>query len=221
VQIPIEDNYEDMIQKAAVGQLLGHVALALRSNLSLKEVRALVDGSFDEEHARRLAPMLGLDADKLVSLAKHAWRPTPVEIDGLQLFNMPFPEAGYPDASVNCFLVYDQETNDAIAFDTGTSAAPVIEFVQAHGLNLKAVFLTHTHRDHVGGYEALVAAAQTGRVFAPAKEPYLSASLLEPDTRMSLCGFEIQAIETNGHSKGGMSYLISGLERPVAIVGDA
>jgi glyoxylase-like metal-dependent hydrolase (beta-lactamase superfamily II) len=221
MSVPIEDEYQDVLQKAAVGLRLGHTALALRSGLSLKEVRALMDGTYSETHARKLAPILGLDADKLVALARRTWCPEAVFLPGLHQCNMPFPEAGYLGATVNSYLVYNIGTKEAIAFDTGTSAEPILECIQALDLSLKAVFLTHTHRDHVGGFEKLVAAAQTGRVFAPAEEPYTGASSLQPDSRRQLCGFDIHAVKTNGHSKGALSYIVHGLDRPVALVGDA
>ena len=221
MSVPIEDEYQDVLQKAAVGLRLGHAALALSSGLNLKEVRALNDGNFSEIHARKLAPVLGLDADKLVALAGRAWSPREVFLPGLHQCNMPFPEAGYPGASVNCYLVYNTNTKEAIAFDAGTSAEPILECIRAQDLLLKAVFLTHTHRDHVGGFEKLVAAAQTSLAFGPAEEPHAGASSLQPDSRMQLCGFDIYAVKTNGHSKGGLSYIVHGLNRPIALVGDA
>ena len=221
MRIPIEDGFEDVLRKAAVGQRLGTGALSVRSNLSLKEVRALLDGEFNEAHARRLAPLLGINAEKLVSMADAAWYPQPVSLAGLECFHMPFPEASYPDASVNCYIAYDAGSGDALAFDTGTGAQPMLDFIEHKGLNLQAVFLTHTHRDHVGGYEAMVAAAKSGRIYAPAREPHRNASLLEPDAQLSIGNFTVKAVETNGHSKGGLSYIVDGLGQSVAFVGDS
>ena len=75
MSVAIEDEYQDVLQKAAVGLRLGHASLAYQSGLSLKEVRALIDGNFSETHARKLAPILGLDADKLIALAGHTGAP--------------------------------------------------------------------------------------------------------------------------------------------------
>ena len=72
MSIPIVDEYQDVIKKAAVGLRQSHSALALSSGLNLKEVHALIDGNFSEIHARKLAPILGLDADKLVALARRS-----------------------------------------------------------------------------------------------------------------------------------------------------
>ena len=66
MSVSIEDEYQDVLKKAAIGLRLSHSDLALSSGLNLKQVRALIDGNFSEIDARKLAPILGLDADKLV-----------------------------------------------------------------------------------------------------------------------------------------------------------
>ncbi|MEC7287352.1 MAG: hypothetical protein VXU42_01520, partial [Verrucomicrobiota bacterium] len=101
MSVTIVDEYQDVLQKAAVGLRLSHSALALSSGMNLKEVHALIDGNFSEIHARKIAPILGLDADRLVSLAKRTWLPCKVFLPGLHQCNMPFLEASYPRASVN------------------------------------------------------------------------------------------------------------------------
>jgi glyoxylase-like metal-dependent hydrolase (beta-lactamase superfamily II) len=221
MRIPIEDNYEDVLRKAAVGQRLGHGALSVRSGLSMKEVRALLNGEFNEAHLRKLAIILKLDPDKCVSLARADWYPNAVNLAGLECITMSFPEASYPDASTNCFVAYDLSSGDAIVFDTGTRAEPILEFIQAEGLHLQAVFLTHTHRDHVGGLAAMAAAAPADRVYAPANEPVAEATLLEPQAELRIGKFHIKAVETNGHSRGALSYIVNGLEQTVAFVGDS
>jgi glyoxylase-like metal-dependent hydrolase (beta-lactamase superfamily II) len=134
---------------------------------------------------------------------------------------MPFPEAGYPNATVNAYLIYDSATSEAVAFDAGTRAEPMLTFLEENGLRLEAVFLTHTHRDHVGGYGAMTDAAPAGRVYAPANEPYAEATRIEPGSEMTIGKFTIRTVETNGHSRGALSYLVDGLDQSVAFVGDS
>lgn len=219
--IPIEDEYVDVIKKAAVGLRLSHAALSLRSGLSLKELRALLAGEADVRNLRRIAPVLRLGADALVSLALQNWYPEPVCMPGLHCLNMPFPEASYPDASVNVFVVAKPNSKEAIVFDSGTAAKPIFEFLEQNSLNLNTLFLTHTHRDHVGGYAELLAASGCQKVYAPLTEPYGDARLLKHGQQLDVAGLRVEARLTNGHSRGGMSYLVNGLDRPVIVAGDA
>lgn len=221
MKIPIEDGFEDVVEKAAVGQSLGHVALAERAGLSLRQVRALVNGDDNETHLRKIAPLLGLDADKLVSLAEGTWRPKAVELPGLGMINMPFPRAGYPNASVNAYVVWNEGTREGVAFDAGTEAAPILKYLDAKGISLKALFLTHTHPDHVGGYEALSGAFPGMQAFTSAGEAYTDAEPVEEGATFELCGLRIRAIGTNGHSPGALSYEVGGLDRELVFVGDS
>lgn len=219
--IPVEDEYVDVLQKAAVGQRLGHAALALRSGLSLKELRTLLAGESDERSLRRIAGVLRLNPDALVSLALREWSPVPISVPGLHGINMPFPDAGYENASVNVFVVVKPGSKEAIVFDTGTEAEPILDFLKQGGYHLHALFLTHTHRDHVGGYSRLIEATGCQRVFAPILEPFADAMPVKHGAQSDLAGLTIEARLTNGHSRGGMSYLVGGLGRSVVIVGDA
>ncbi|MGB0334846.1 MAG: MBL fold metallo-hydrolase [Opitutales bacterium] len=221
MKIPIEDSYKDVIEKAAVGQGLGHAALAERADLSLKQVRALIDGDYNETHVRRIAPLLGLNADKLVFLAEGTWRPKAVKLPGLEMMNMPFPWAGYPNASVNAYVIWNQLTKEGVAFDAGAEAAPILKCLDAKAINLKALFLTHTHPDHVGGCEAMKVALPRLRVFTSAGEAYPGAEPVKEGAIFELCGFRIRVIGTNGHSPGALSFQVRGLPQDLVFVGDS
>jgi len=164
---------------------------------------------------------LNLNPDRMVALAQGAWYPQVVPPKGLECINMPFPDAGYPGASVNAYLVWDPATGAAVAFDAGTRAAPILAVLEQKSLRLEALFLTHTHRDHVGGYAELAAVLPAGRVYAPANESYAEAEKIEPDSKISIGKFVIRTVETNGHSRGALSYLVDGLDQPIAFVGDS
>jgi len=51
----------------------------------------------------------------------------------------------------NCTILGDPETGEAIVIDPGDEAMKVLERLSAHGLKPKAILITHTHLDHVGG----------------------------------------------------------------------
>lgn len=221
MQINIEDSYNDVLRKSAIGQRLGHGALAVRSNLSIKEVRTLLSGNFNEKHLRAVGSVLKLDADKLVSMAKAEWYPEVQQIKGLEFVNTPFPAAVYEGASVNCFIVTVPHTADAILFDTGACLETILNFLAVHQLSLKALFLTHTHRDHVAAYDAIRDATGCALAYAPELEPYKDATAVPAGKVLQFGALSIEARLTNGHSRGGMTYVLSGLEKPVAVVGDS
>jgi len=221
MSVPLEDEYIDVLKKAAVGLRLGHAALSVRSNLSLKEVKGLLNGEWEPWMLQRIAPLLNLQADALIALAKGEWQPRPVALSGIFPINMPFPEAGWPGASVNVFVLSAPGSDEAVVFDAGTQAQPILDLLHRENLKLGALMLTHTHRDHVGGYTELLETTGCQRVYAPTEECYGAAEGLKPGARLECAGLQIEARLTNGHSRGGMSYLVQGLEKPVAVVGDA
>ncbi len=50
----------------------------------------------------------------------------------------------------NCSLVWCSETKEAALIDPGGDAGTLLEAVEARGLQLKALWLTHAHIDHAG-----------------------------------------------------------------------
>lgn len=50
----------------------------------------------------------------------------------------------------NCSLVWDSETKEAVLIDAGGDAAVLKKEVEALGLKVKALWLTHGHLDHAG-----------------------------------------------------------------------
>lgn len=51
----------------------------------------------------------------------------------------------------NCTLLWDDETKEAVLTDLGGSSAEIYQYIQQNNLQLKEIWLTHGHLDHVGG----------------------------------------------------------------------
>src|SRR5438093_1028962 len=115
IPIPLEDNFDDIIGKALRGLKLSADDLADKAGVSAADLASVCAGDFNEAVARKIAPVLGLNADALVDSAEKAWQPEPVTLDGVALFNTPFH-----DMTVNAYLVWDPATKHAAAFDTGS-----------------------------------------------------------------------------------------------------
>lgn len=214
--IPLEDNFGDIIGKAQRGLRISDTELAEKARVSSQTIRKLREGEFDELALLRIAPALGLAARALCDLATGSWQPREIgNLDGLAQFT-----TRYHDMAVNAFLVWDPKKKEAAAFDTGADSTGLLRFVKKENLRVGMIFLTHTHPDHVADLSRL--SKETGApVFAPAREPVAGAESIEEGKQFQLGGIDIEARLTWGHSRGGMTFVATGLLHPVAIVGDS
>ena len=55
----------------------------------------------------------------------------------------------------NCYIVYDSETKDAMVIDPAWDYQKIDQALQQHQLQLKLIFLTHGHADHIGALQEL------------------------------------------------------------------
>lgn len=217
MQLPLEDLFNDVVAKSMRGQGISDADLATRSGASAADIAAAKAGTVNDTVLRQIAPHLQLDAASLVAMAHNQWRPQPLKVAGLEQFN-----TSYHDMTVNAYLVWDAETKNAVAFDTGADASAMISFIEKNGLNLSLIFLTHTHGDHIQDLAKLSAEGAV-TAFVHDKESCAGAKTFHlGDTESwESGGLRIEPRSTWGHSKGGITYVVSGLERPLAIVGDA
>ena len=51
---------------------------------------------------------------------------------------------------INCYIVQDENTKEAMIIDPGGSPAKIIEMLDAIGAKVKYILLTHCHGDHIG-----------------------------------------------------------------------
>jgi hydroxyacylglutathione hydrolase len=214
--IPLEDNVGDIIGKAQRGLGISDSELAKKAGVSLETIRKLREGDLDEQALLRVAPVLGLAAGQLSQLAKGEWRPERIdERDGFAQFNTRFH-----DMTVNAYVVWDPTSRVAAAFDTGADCTEMVRFANRHKLNVQMIFLTHAHPDHIADLPRL--REETGAdVFSPAREPVSGAQPVEEGKQFRLGNLEIGTRLTWGHSQGGITYVMTGLARPMAIVGDS
>tara|TARA_R110002096_G_scaffold54517_5_gene140547 strand:- start:16668 stop:17498 length:831 start_codon:yes stop_codon:yes gene_type:complete len=215
-KIAIEDDFNDIITKAMNGLRLTDRELSKRTGVSAETIKSLARGELDETSLPKLAPALELDSNALLRSAMKLWYPRPVKLDGLELFNSRY----HSGMTVNAFVVWDPQSRQAAIFDTGTDAFPLLDFLKTHDLKATGLFLTHTHPDHIA--EADTISGRLGiPVHANAKEPWKGGISFEEGDTFEIGNLSMRTATTWGHSHGGTTYVIEGLERPVAVVGDA
>lgn len=217
--IPIEDTVADIIGKAQRGLGISDEQLADKIGIEIGELEAVkqVKGVAFAE-VEKMAKALELGPKSLVALAEGKYSPTVTPIKtGFFHANTPFS-----DMTVNAYLVWDTETGLAAAFDTGADATPLIEEIKKRNLKLQDIYLTHTHQDHVMDLDRLCekVGGSIG-IHVNEAEPLERAASFKPGVTFSLGRLHIESRDTSGHSPGGTTYHVHGLDAPLAVVGDA
>ena len=217
-RIPLEDNFNDVINKAQRGLKISDADLAKRAEVSLDDLAAVKGGKPIDAVLRRVARHLRLSPDALEELAHKRWYPEqPLFPRGFAAFN-----TAYEDMTVNSYLIWDPRERVAAAFDTGATAQAMIDLAHAEGLVVRYIFLTHTHEDHVADLERF-ARETKAEVWASEQEPapLAGAKTFAENAHFHLGTLAVKTLLTSGHSPGMTTFFVTGLSWPLAIVGDA
>jgi hydroxyacylglutathione hydrolase len=214
--IPLEDNFSDIIGKAQRGLRLSDTELAEKARVNSQTIRKLRAGEFDELALLRIAPVLGLAARALSELATGGWQPkTPPTVNGLAQFH-----SHYHDMGVNSYLVWDPKTKEAAVFDTGGDCSEMLSMVAKEALNIKLILLTHGHADHIAAL-AQLRLKTNAPLYISQREEVSGAQPIEEGKAFRVGKIDIDTRLTWGHSRGGLTYVVNGLARKIAIVGDS
>lgn len=220
--VRLEDNFEDVIGKAAAGLGLGKGALAEKAGVPVERVRALLAGELTSpDDLRAVAGALGLRGDCLLELAGKEWEPPVLEVEGLSMFTTPYPVPGYEEMTVNSYLVEVPGSTEAVVFDAGADATAMLREIRARSLEVRLILLTHAHGDHVQDLERLLRETGNPPVWLNERESLAGADPFPAGRSFQVGSLTIVSRDTSGHSPGGTTYLMEGLGPPVAIVGDS
>jgi hydroxyacylglutathione hydrolase len=217
-RIPLEDNFNDVINKAQRGLKISDEELAQRAQISPADLAALKAGEPLDPVIRRVARHLRLSPVALETLAHKRWYPQlPDFPKGFAMFNTP-----YEDMTVNSYLVWDPRVKLAAAFDTGANCQAMLDIIHTEGLTLRYIYLTHTHEDHVADLPRL-ARETKAEVWACEREPsdYPGAKTFQENAHFHIGALAVKTLFTFGHSPGQTTYFVTGLSWPIAFVGDS
>ena len=214
--VNLEDFHEDILGKAMRGLGIGKNEMASRLNVEKSDIEKILAGGVNDWLISAIAKELDLDAEKLLRAAKKEWCPAPLAIHCLRQFNLPFG-----DMRVNAFVAWDENSKNAWIFDTGPVAEPVLSFIKEQDLSVNAIFLTHTHRDHIACLDELRTDTGNPPTYVHKLEAFDGCESIIEGFSFSCGTLSLNTLHTHGHALGGMTYLIDGLEKPIAIVGDA
>lgn len=138
----------------------------------------------------------------------------------------------------NCYILYNSDSKEGIIIDPAADSNVIDASVKSLGINIKAIFLTHGHFDHIGAADELKKLYQV-KIYAHEEEADITENgmlnlsamfeelssvkvdekLQDGDT-IEMCGFTIKIIHTPGHTKGSCCYLINDGEKDRLFSGD-
>ena len=138
---------------------------------------------------------------------------------------------------VNCYIIGDEETKEAVVIDPGGDEDEILDALKYHQLNLKYIIDTHGHFDHVDanlplrqatGAQIAIHEADAQMLSQPSAEamfftgnrlrPSQADILLKENDIISFGSYRLKVLHTPGHTPGGISLVME--DHPYVYVGD-
>ena len=126
------------------------------------------------------------------------------------------------------YLIGDRQTGDCVVVDPAYAAGELVDVLEADGLHLSGVLVTHHHPDHVGGsmmgFELKGLAELLERVSVPVHVnsqevqfvsritgiPMSDLTSHEHGDKVSVGAIDIELLHTPGHTPGSQCFLLDG-----------
>jgi len=123
----------------------------------------------------------------------------------------------------NCFIVYDEDSHDAIVVDPGDDAEKIIRLIEDRKLKVARIICTHGHFDHVGAVTGMkektgaavmlhkgdldiyMRADKQGALWGfQIEQPPAPDMYIDEGDELAVGGFRLKVLHTPGHSPGGI-----------------
>ncbi len=132
--------------------------------------------------------------------------------------------------SANNYLLIDENTRDAVLIDCSSPREEFVNAVKSENVNLKYLFLTHGHFDHILGCDKfkevfnteiymgekdtfqVEIASQMASYYCGIEPPQITSitNFVKDNDEFKFGNITVKAIATPGHTEGGICYIIDG-----------
>ena len=219
----LEDEFGDIIKKARQGHGMTREDVIDKTGISETTLRAL-EGCMQaptSNEVQAIAPLLSLDPRTLDAIGREQWHPR--DSPDWVAESVEIVRGDIGGYEVKGYLLYDSTTKDAVMIDTAYNPERMLQRIDALGLRLTGICLTHGHSDHAQGIDTLVAAhpatIHLGQGDMSMVTEYRSRVDIQPACDghiLKIGSIEVQFMATPGHTPGGVCYRTG----PVCFVGD-
>ena len=126
----------------------------------------------------------------------------------------------------NCYIVTNEETKECFAVDMAECPQEYVNYIKNNGLEMKALFLTHGHFDHIMGIDDFLKAfpvpvyagedelpvieddrLNVSCMYGP-KYAFHGAQPVRDGQVIECAGIEVDVLHTPGHTVGGCCYYL-------------
>ena len=197
LQIPLEDELGDVLEKAMSCAGLTPETLSERSGVPVAAIRDAVDyrPELGPCECSRLAGALGLNEVGLCALASGKY-PLP-DSEGLPFRVWPL-RMPHGIGVVNAYIV-GGDGGPGLLFDTGPGGGALEAVWPECVRGIGAIFVTHIEAEHAGGLRDAVVHFGVSSAFIPAGAEALSARPMGEGETFSFGALQVTAFRTPGH----------------------
>ena len=126
----------------------------------------------------------------------------------------------------NCYIVTNEETKECFAVDMAECPQEYVNYIKNNGLEMKGLFLTHGHFDHIMGIDDFLEAfpvpvyagedelpvieddrLNVSSMYGP-KYAFHGAKPVKDGQVIECAGIEVHVLHTPGHTVGGCCYYL-------------
>jgi hydroxyacylglutathione hydrolase len=208
--IPLEDEFGDILRKAMRGVGVDAAGLARATGLDARHIDGWAKGKgvADEAQARTVAVALKLDPGKLADSAATRWHPPSIlDADVRHHRQDPHPSNGY--------IFFLGDAKRAALVDPAGVPSNLLRILRDGEYHLQYILITHKHADHCDATADVAAAFPDARIVMHQRDASAIGSLatraLHVDDGNGLPfgdDAEIRVLHTPGHTDGSVSYLL-------------
>jgi glyoxylase-like metal-dependent hydrolase (beta-lactamase superfamily II) len=220
----LEDHVGDIVGKARAMSRVPAAAAAQAAGLTSAELAELEESGQGPPARtpdfKALAKLLDLHPVKLEAIAK-GWTPSAQDLGRWRELRCLSTTAG--NMAVNCYLIWDEVSREAALFDTGWEEEPIFGLIAENQLQLRHIFITHWHQDHIAALNGVRERFPKARLHSSAPSAPVDQRN-RPNDFIHLGSLRITHRDTPGHAEEGTTYIVGTWPEDaphIAVVGDA